>query len=223
MAELDPRQVADLAAAADTALGGVDVLVNNAAVVTSGHGVADVDYETWQEAWREIVDVNLFGAANLSYCVARRLIDRGVEGAIVNVGSVLGLKPTGSAPAYSTAKAAIIALTKAVAEEVAHLGIRVNAICPGYVDTPLLSQLTEEVRLDLGMHPNDEDGFRRSLALILKLDPEQFREAKVRESSGTVWIVRESKDDRADVTVFGPYVEGFNIETAKHILKEMTA
>jgi NAD(P)-dependent dehydrogenase (short-subunit alcohol dehydrogenase family) len=95
--------------------------------------------------WDRMIRVHLYGTFH-GCRAALRHMEPVRRGAIVNVGSVLGLKPSGSAPDYSTAKAAIIALTKAVAEEVAHLGIRVNAICPGYVDTPLLSELTEEVR-----------------------------------------------------------------------------
>ena len=73
-------------------------------------------------------------------------------------------------PDYATAKAAIIALTKSVAEEVAHLGIRVNAVCPGYVDTPLLAARSSEVRsammMRIGMRPDGAGrGARRARAV----------------------------------------------------------
>jgi len=131
----DPRQVADLAAAADTALGGVDVLVNNAAVVTAGYAVADADYEAWQRAWRETLDVNLLGAANLSYCVARRLIDRGAGGAIVNVGSRGAYRGEPDAPAYGASKAGLHALGQSLAVSLAPHGISVTSVAPGFIET----------------------------------------------------------------------------------------
>ena len=131
----DPRQVADLAAAADAGLGGVDVLVNNAAVVTSGYAVADADYDAWQQAWHETLDVNLFGAANLSYCVARRLIDRGVGGAIVNVGSRGAFRGEPDAPAYGASKAGLHALGQSLAVSLAPHGISVTSVAPGFVET----------------------------------------------------------------------------------------
>jgi 3-oxoacyl-[acyl-carrier protein] reductase len=131
----DPRGVADLASAADAALGGVDVLVNNAAVVTSGYSVADVDYEAWQRAWRDTLDVNLLGAANLSYCVARRLIERGVEGAIVNVGSRGAFRGEPDAPAYGASKAGLHALGQSLAVSLAPHGISVTSVAPGFVET----------------------------------------------------------------------------------------
>jgi 3-oxoacyl-[acyl-carrier protein] reductase len=131
----DPEQVADLSAAADSALGGVDVLVNNAAVVTAGYGVADVDYAAWQRAWRETVEVNLFGAANLCYRVARRLIERGVEGAIVNVGSRGAYRGEPDAPAYGASKAGLHALGQSLAVSLAPHGISVTSVAPGFVET----------------------------------------------------------------------------------------
>lgn len=131
----DPQQVADLAAAADTALGGVDVLVNNAAIVTSGYAVPDADYAAWQQAWRETLDVNLFGAANLSYCVARRLIDRGIEGAIVNVGSRGAFRGEPNAPAYGASKAGLHALGQSLAVSLAPHRISVTSVAPGFVET----------------------------------------------------------------------------------------
>ena len=131
----DPREVAALAAAADAALGGVDVLVNNAAVVTSGYSVADADYDAWQQAWRETLDVNLFGAANLSYCVARGLIDRGADGVIVNVGSRGAFRGEPDAPAYGASKAGLHALGQSLAVALAPHGISVASVAPGFVET----------------------------------------------------------------------------------------
>lgn len=131
----DPGQVANLAAAADTAVGGVDVLVNNAAVVTAGYAVADTGYAAWQRAWRETLEVNLLGAANLSYCVARRLIDRGVEGAIVNVGSRGAFRGEPDAPAYGASKAGVHALGQSLAVSLAPHGISVTSVAPGFVET----------------------------------------------------------------------------------------
>jgi 3-oxoacyl-[acyl-carrier protein] reductase len=131
----DPEQVADLAAAADTALGGVDVLVNNAAVVTSGYGLVDADYATWQQTWQDTIAVNLFGAANLCYCVARRLVERGVRGAIVNVGSRGAYRGEPDAPAYGASKAGLHALGQSLAVSLAPHGISVTSVAPGFVET----------------------------------------------------------------------------------------
>lgn len=131
----DPVQVADLATAADTALDGVEVLVNNAAVVTTGHSVPNVDYEAWQRAWREILDVNLLGAANLSYHVARGLIERNAEGAIVNVGSRGAFRGEPDAPAYGASKAGLHALGQSLAVSLAPHGISVTSVAPGFVET----------------------------------------------------------------------------------------
>ncbi|OLF17220.1 SDR family NAD(P)-dependent oxidoreductase [Actinophytocola xanthii] len=131
----DPNQVADLAGDADTALGGVGVLVNNAAVVTAGYAVPDVDYEAWQQAWRDTLAVNLLGAANLSYRVARRLIERGAEGVIVNVGSRGAYRGEPDAPAYGASKAGLHALGQSLAVSLAPYGIAVASVAPGFVET----------------------------------------------------------------------------------------
>jgi 3-oxoacyl-[acyl-carrier protein] reductase len=110
----DPEAVRKIAEAAEAGLGGVDVLVNNAAVATSAetaHPVAAVSYVDWQRIWRHTFDVNLFGAANLSYCVARHLIGRGAPGRIVNIGSRGAFKGEPDHPAYGAGKAGLHAFT----------------------------------------------------------------------------------------------------------------
>ncbi|MFH8926956.1 SDR family NAD(P)-dependent oxidoreductase [Streptomyces pristinaespiralis] len=129
------RRIVDDAVAA---LGGVDVLVNNAAVAPSAenrHSVADVSYEDWQRSWHHMIDVNLLGAANVTYGVARHLIDRGATGSIVNVGSRGAFRGEPDFPAYGASKAALHAFGQAMAVALAPHGISVTSVAPGFVAT----------------------------------------------------------------------------------------
>ena len=101
----------------------------------------------------DVVDSHAFDLA-VDSCVSQLgRIDMQPQrsGRIINMSSVLGLYPSSGAPHYSVAKAAIITLTKTVAEEVAGLGINVNAICPGYIDTPLLTPFSEVMKAGITM------------------------------------------------------------------------
>lgn len=134
----DPVAAQRIADTAEEALGGVDVLVNNAAVATSesnAHRVADVSYEDWQQVWRQMVDVNLLGAAHVSYCVARHLIDRGVPGRIVHIGSRGAFRGEPDHPAYGASKAALHALGQSLAVALAPHGIAVTSVAPGFTAT----------------------------------------------------------------------------------------
>ncbi|MDE3724939.1 SDR family NAD(P)-dependent oxidoreductase [Nocardiopsis sp. N85] len=130
----DPEAVASLVERAVDGLGGVDVLVNNAAVNVA-HPLADTSYEEWRAAWRETMDVNVFGAANVSYLVARHMIDRGVRGRIVNIGSRGAYKGEPDHPAYGAAKAALHSLGQSLAVALAPHGIAVASVAPGFVAT----------------------------------------------------------------------------------------
>ncbi|PRH76174.1 3-oxoacyl-ACP reductase [Streptomyces solincola] len=123
-------------ALADT--GGVDVLVNNAAVAPSPatrHPVAEVSLAEWRAVWRRMTDVNLLAAADLTWAVARHLIDRGAPGAVVNVGSRGAFRGEPEFPAYGAAKAALHAFGQSMAVALAPHGIAVTSVSPGFVAT----------------------------------------------------------------------------------------
>lgn len=142
----DPEAAAALVERAVEGLGGVDVLVNNAAV-NLPHPIADTSYEDWQSAWRATMDVNVFGAANVSYLAARHMIDRGTRGHIVNVGSRGAFKGEPDHPAYGASKAALHSLGQSLAVALAPHGITVASVAPGFVETERVSaRLTDEVR-----------------------------------------------------------------------------
>jgi 3-oxoacyl-[acyl-carrier protein] reductase len=100
--------------------------------------------------WDRMIKVHLYGAFYGTRAALRHM-QQARSGAIVNVSSILGQTPSGGAAHYSAAKAGIIALTKSAALETAHLGIRVNAVCPGYVDTPLLSGFNDMIKAGITM------------------------------------------------------------------------
>lgn len=118
--------------AAETELGALTILVNNAGVATTS-GFLDQD----EAQWRSILDTNLDGAWRMARAVAGRMAAHGHGGAIVNIASVLGLRPAGGVSAYAAAKAALISLTQTMALELARHRIRVNALAPGYIETDI--------------------------------------------------------------------------------------
>jgi len=134
----DPEVARRIVDDAVEGLGGVDVLVNNAAVAPSAdhrHAVAEVSYLDWQRTWRRMIDVNLLGAANLTYCVARHLIDRGATGSVVNIGSRGAFRGEPEFPAYGASKAALHTFGQSMAVALAPHGISVTSVAPGVIAT----------------------------------------------------------------------------------------
>lgn len=141
-----PEGAAALVDAAVDGLGGVDVLVNNAAANVA-HPLDRTSFEDWQSAWRQVVDVNLLGAAHVSYGAARNMIEREVAGRIINIGSRGAFRGEPDHPAYGSAKAALHAMGQSLAVHLAPYGIGVASVAPGFVETERVAErLTEDVR-----------------------------------------------------------------------------
>lgn len=122
------RMVDDLV----TAWGRLDVLVNNAAVYVA-HPLAEVSYAEWQQAWEQVIGVNLLGAANACYCAARKMIEQG-GGRIINVGSRGAYRGEPRNTSYGASKAGLHAMSQSLAQELAPHGIYVTAVAPGFVE-----------------------------------------------------------------------------------------
>jgi 3-oxoacyl-[acyl-carrier protein] reductase len=147
-------------------LGPVDVLVNNAGIAgrtelervlprmeqqlaeaaTGAVTTAlDATVQLTDEEWRRMLSIHLDGTFHCTRAVLPSMTRRR-SGVIVNIASICGMEGCTGAPHYSAAKAGILGFTRAVAKEVVVQGVRVNAIAPGYVDTPMLDDLSEQVR-----------------------------------------------------------------------------
>ncbi len=129
---LVPEQIRAMVAEAEGHFGQVDVLINNAGI----QHVAPID-EFPEAQWDRILGVNLSAAFHASKAVWPGMKQRGF-GRIINIASVHGLRASEYKAAYIAAKHGIVGLTKVLALEGAPLGITCNAICPGYVRTPLV-------------------------------------------------------------------------------------
>jgi NAD(P)-dependent dehydrogenase (short-subunit alcohol dehydrogenase family) len=121
-------------ASALSAAGPIDVLVNNA-----GISIVKPALEMPDEDWDAVVDTNLRGAWLMAQGAAKRWVADQRPGSIVNIGSILGLRTIGQVAPYNASKAGLIHLTRVLAMEWARYQIRVNAICPGYIETEMNS------------------------------------------------------------------------------------
>lgn len=139
----DPAALAQAFAALTARFGRLDALVNNA-----GTAVFKPLLETTLEDWRHVMAVNLTGPFLATQLAAPLMADTG-GGAVVNITSISGLRASTLRVAYGTSKAALAHLTKQQAAELAGLGIRVNAVAPGPVDTAMAKAVhSPEIRAD---------------------------------------------------------------------------
>ncbi|RJX38183.1 SDR family oxidoreductase [Paenibacillus pinisoli] len=138
----DLRSLPELEQAAASAFGkfgGVDILVNNAGIAFREPFMA-----ISMERWEAVFDVNVRAVFRLGQLAADCMARQGKGGVILNMSSKNGLTASGELAHYNASKAAVILLTESMAVELAGFGIRVNAVAPGFVDTPLDRKLREE-------------------------------------------------------------------------------
>jgi NAD(P)-dependent dehydrogenase (short-subunit alcohol dehydrogenase family) len=156
----DPAQVTRAFAAHVDRFGRLDALINNAGIAIF-KPILDVTYEDWSR----VLAVNLTGPFLCTQAAAPIMRDNG-GGAIVNITSISGLRASTLRTAYGTSKAGLAHLTKQQAAELASLGIRVNAVAPGPVDTAMAKAVhTPEIRRDYHDHmPLNRYGLEEELA-----------------------------------------------------------
>jgi NAD(P)-dependent dehydrogenase (short-subunit alcohol dehydrogenase family) len=145
----DPEQCRQLVQATVAAFGALDVACNNAGI--TGELSLTADYSL--EGWQRIINVNL---NSVFFCLKYELevmLKQG-SGSIINMSSILGQVGTPTLAGYVTAKHGVVGLTQTAAMEYASHGIRINAVGPGYIDTPLLSAFSAHTKQGLvALHP----------------------------------------------------------------------
>ncbi len=132
--------VARMTGAAVGALGAVDVLVNNAGVARRDPflTIAPAD-------WDRVLEVNLRGMFLVAQAVSRQMVERGAGGVIINMSSTNGIAGEEDYAHYNASKGGVLLLTKTMAVELGSHGIRVNALCPGYIRTPLNEAIAAKI------------------------------------------------------------------------------
>ena len=168
--------------------GQIDVVFNNAGIMPTG------DLRDFAEAtWDDVMAVNVKGMFLMCKAVLPHMLARGC-GSIINTSSVMATLTEPGYEAYTTSKAAVLGLTKAVAVSYADRGIRCNCICPGWVDTPLNLRLADEL------------GGMDQLLPIVKRQQPLGRMATTREVGNAVLFL--ASDEASAVTGSALYVDG---------------
>jgi len=119
-------------------LGNIDILVNCAGISKDGLLV-----RFQEEDMKEVIDTNLVGSMYMCKAVSKGMIKKN-KGAIINIGSVIGIHGNEGQSVYSASKAGIIGFTKSLAKELGHKGITVNVVAPGYIDTDMTKNMVKE-------------------------------------------------------------------------------
>ncbi len=136
----DVQSVNDTIKRVEEELGPISILVNNAGLVRD-----QLLFRIRDKDWEELLNVNLKGAFNTMRAVSRGMAKRRY-GSIVNVSSVVAFTGNAGQSAYVAAKAGLIGLTKSIARELGPRGVRANVVAPGYIETQMTADLTDEIR-----------------------------------------------------------------------------
>jgi NAD(P)-dependent dehydrogenase (short-subunit alcohol dehydrogenase family) len=171
-----------------TRYGRLDVLFNNAGIMPHGP-LAELDEATWEQ----VMNVNVKSMYLLTRTALPSLLAQG-RGSIINTSSVMATLTEPGYEAYTTSKAAVLGFTRAVAVSYAEQGVRCNAICPGWVDTPMNMQLAEDM------------GGMDKLAPVIKAQQPLGRMATTREVAYAALFL--ASDEASAVTGSALYVDG---------------
>ena len=150
---------------AEEAFGGLDVLVNNAGVANT-ENIAEMSFGDWVDSWTRTLDINLLGAAHLSFHAAQGMIRRG-GGRIVNVSSRGAFRGEPRMPWYGASKAAMNAMGQSMAQALGPLGVQVYTVAPGFVETEMAK---DTLASELG------DGIRNQSPMGRVAKPEEIAE-----------------------------------------------
>ena len=124
--------------------GTIDVLVNNAGI-HEHHPIDKVDYKTWQDEWNKTIQVNLMGAANLTFCCAKVMIKQN-QGKIIFVSSRGAFRGEPDQPAYGASKGGLNSFGQSMAQKLAPYNISVGLVAPGFVQTEMTAAILEGER-----------------------------------------------------------------------------
>lgn len=123
--------------------GKIDILINNAGIIKD-RALALMSLEDWGD----VIDTNLNGTFNMTRAVITTMVKE-KRGCIINISSVSGLVGISRQTNYCSSKFGIVGFTRALAKEVAHFNVRVNAVCPGYINTDMISAIPEQIKNNL--------------------------------------------------------------------------
>lgn len=196
----DPAAIASGLAAARALFGPVDILINNA-----GDAPSAPFEKTSLDLWSHILNVDLTGVFNVTQVVLPDLKAHGHGARIINVASTAGLTGYAYVSAYCAAKHGVIGLTRALALELARKGVTVNAVCPGFTDTPIIERSIAEIVAKTGRSPEE------AMAEFVKSNP-QGRLVKPEEVADSVlWLASpgaQSINGQAIVVAGGEVMAG---------------
>lgn len=136
----DFAQTAEVVAKVHEDFGSIDILINNAGITKDG-----LMMRMTEQQWDAVINVNLKSAFNFIHACTPIMM-RQRSGSIINMASVVGVHGNAGQSNYAASKAGLIALAKSIAQEMGSRGIRANAIAPGFIETAMTAQLSEEVR-----------------------------------------------------------------------------
>jgi NAD(P)-dependent dehydrogenase (short-subunit alcohol dehydrogenase family) len=168
----DPEQVERCFQTVETEWGPVDVLVSNA-----GSGLAAPLVATTDEQWQHMLDINLTAPFRLVRRVLPAMIEQG-WGRIVVIGSVVAKRGEAQVAAYTASKHGVLGLVRAAASEVARTGVTVNAVCPGYIDSPMTDATVASIVERTGRsHAEAVATLERRQPIGRLIDPDEVAEA----------------------------------------------